>query len=219
MAKLVLLLVAAAWAAVLIPPLLRSRLENRPYNSVSDFRDQLTSLQKTMPARSVQMRTMGRGLVSSPLERPAAVGRPGDPRALRGQRAHTTTSMRQGASNGRSGHAAPAPRVHEARLRSRTHGSAEPRGHRQVRMQREPSPRDAQRRRRANVLFLLVLVTGCSLFLYGTTKAAAALYVFALAFLALSGYMYLLSQSRQREGYDRSWPREPKARDRWLDVA
>jgi hypothetical protein len=209
MAKLVLLLVAAAWAAVLIPPLLRSRIENRPNNSVSDFRDQLSSLQKAMPARSVQMRTIGRGLVGSPLERPAAAGRPVDSRAFRGQRTHTHTSVRQGGQAGRMGHPA-TPRMHEARLRSRTHGPAE---------RRELSPRDAQKRRRANVLFLLVLSTGCSLYLAVITEAAAAMYVFALAFLALAGYLYLLGQSRQRDGYDRTWTSEPRARDRWLDVA
>jgi hypothetical protein len=210
MAKLVLLLVAAAWAAVLIPPLLRSRIENRPNNSVSDFRDQLSSLQKAMPARSVQMRTIGRGLVGSPLERPAAAGRPVDSRAFRGQRAHTHTSVRQGGQPGRMGHAAATPRMHEARLRSRSHGPAE---------RREISARDAQKRRRANVLFLLVLSTGCSLYLAVVTEAPAAMYVFALAFLALAGYLYLLGQTRQRDGSDRTWTREPRTRDRWLDVA
>ena len=39
MGQVVLLVVAAAWAAVLLPPLLRSRLENRPNSSVLDFRN------------------------------------------------------------------------------------------------------------------------------------------------------------------------------------
>ena len=76
MGQLVLLVVAAAWAAVLIPPLLRSRIENRPNSSVSDFRNQLSSLQKTVPSRGVTMRTMARPLAPSPLSRPAAPGRP-----------------------------------------------------------------------------------------------------------------------------------------------
>lgn len=46
MSNLILLLVAAAWAAVLVPPLVRSRLRNSPTNSVSNFRRQLTSLQR-----------------------------------------------------------------------------------------------------------------------------------------------------------------------------
>jgi hypothetical protein len=46
MSNLILLLVAAAWAAVLVPPLVRSRLRNSPTSSVSNFRRQLTSLQR-----------------------------------------------------------------------------------------------------------------------------------------------------------------------------
>ena len=69
------------------------------------------------------------------------------------------------------------------------------------------------------MLFVLVLATGCSLFLAATTEATAAVYVFVLAFLALAGYVYLLGQQRQRDGDERLWTREPRARDRWLDVA
>jgi hypothetical protein len=54
------------------------------------------------------------------------------------------------------------------------------------------------KRRRANVLFVLVLVAGCSLFLAATTKAQAMLYTFVLVFMALCGYVYLLGQVRQR---------------------
>ena len=53
MGQVVLLVVAAAWAAVLLPPLLRSRLENRPNSSVLDFRNQLSSLQRAVPGRGV----------------------------------------------------------------------------------------------------------------------------------------------------------------------
>jgi hypothetical protein len=55
------------------------------------------------------------------------------------------------------------------------------------------------KRRRANVLFVLVLVAGCSLFLAATTKAQGMLYAFVLVFMALCGYVYLLGQMRQRE--------------------
>ena len=78
MSKIVLLAVLAAWAAVLIPPLLRSRVENRPNSSVTDFRRQLSTLQRAVPTRTmVPMRSMGRPLAPSPLSRPAAPGRPG----------------------------------------------------------------------------------------------------------------------------------------------
>ena len=72
MGKIVLLAVAAAWAAVLIPPLIRSRVENRPNSSVTDFRRQLSTLQRTVPTRGMApMRTIGRPLTQAPSSRPA----------------------------------------------------------------------------------------------------------------------------------------------------
>jgi hypothetical protein len=71
--RLVLIVVAAAWAAVLLPPLLRSRMESRPDTSVSSFRRQLTSLQRSTPAMA-PMRSMARPLAGSP--RPGQLQRP-----------------------------------------------------------------------------------------------------------------------------------------------
>jgi len=202
MAQLVLLVVAAAWAAVLIPPMLRSRVENRPNSSVTDFRRQLNTLQSTaVPTR----RTLGRPLVQSPLQRPAAAGRPGHPHhrqaAVHG--GSTTTQQRS-------------PRHVEGRTAHRTHGDPTGGHHRQTHMERpdqtrrpqQPAdPRNDSRRRRTNVLFLLVISTACTLFLAATTSSTVMLYVFALAFLALCGYIYLLAQIRQREasGLNDEW--------------
>jgi hypothetical protein len=202
MAQLVLLVVAAAWAAVLIPPMLRSRVENRPNSSVTDFRRQLSTLQSTSTPR---MRTIGRPLAPSPLQRPAAAGRPGHPHhrqaALHGSTA-TTTRARSG---GR-----PAERAPQATMR--THGGGEA-AHRQTHMERPHTPtraadpRSDVRRRRSNVLFLLVVTTACTLFLAATTSSTVLLYAFALSFLALCGYVYLLAQLRQREasGWGDGW--------------
>jgi hypothetical protein len=79
--------------------------------------------------------------------------------------------------------------------------------HRQMRMALADDPRTVVRRRRSNVLFLLVVVTSCSMFLAATTGSDALLYVFALAFLALCGYVYLLAQLRHREqtGWNDGW--------------
>ncbi|MHB1090317.1 MAG: hypothetical protein ACYC0U_04515 [Ilumatobacteraceae bacterium] len=41
MSKLILLIVGAAWMAVLLPPLVRAKLNGSPSNSVSNFRRQL----------------------------------------------------------------------------------------------------------------------------------------------------------------------------------
>ena len=66
MSKVVLLIVGAAWVAVLLPPFLRSRMESRPTSSVSDFRNQLHSLQRAVPrSGGAPMRAMARPLVSS----------------------------------------------------------------------------------------------------------------------------------------------------------
>jgi hypothetical protein len=213
MGELVLLVVAAAWAAVLIPPLLRSRIENRPNSSVTDFRRQLNRLQSTVPSRaSGPMRGMARPLAQSPLQRPAAAGRPGTQAAqLRrgaGGRAHGARDTREARS---------ATPVRET-PRRRTHG--DPTGgqqrppqyrqqgahhHRQTSVTRHGGTSgDELRRRRSNVMFMLVLATAGSFFLAATTKEQIFYYLFALAFLALFGYAFLLSQARQREA--QTWP-------------
>lgn len=71
MSKIVLLVVGAAWAAVLIPPLVRGRSENRPHSSVVDFRRQLSTLQRTAPYRGGAPLRVARPLAPSP-SRPAA---------------------------------------------------------------------------------------------------------------------------------------------------
>ncbi|TFH17724.1 MAG: hypothetical protein E4H05_06060 [Acidimicrobiales bacterium] len=210
MAKLVLLVVASAWAAVLIPPMLRSRIENRPNSSVTDFRRQLSTLQSTSSPTRGGMRTIGRPLAQSPLQRPAAAGRPGQPTHAH----HRQASLHSGVT------AAPARSARSIEARSqpqfRTHGDPTGQHHRQTHMDRHASesraqgpdePRSDVRRRRTNVLFMLVISTACTLFLSATTSSTVMLYVFALSFLALCGYVYLLAQIRQREasGWSDDW--------------
>jgi hypothetical protein len=45
----VLIVLAAVWAAFLLPPILRARSEHRPSGSISDFRRQLHVLARTSP--------------------------------------------------------------------------------------------------------------------------------------------------------------------------
>jgi hypothetical protein len=85
-------------------------------------------------------------------------------------------------------------RSHADRQRSRTHRPVAPGEGR-----RALTGREAMKRRRANVLFVLVFCAGCSAFLAATTKATAMLYTFVLVFMALCGYVYLLGLQRQRE--------------------
>lgn len=49
MGVVILLVLAAVWAAVLIPPILRARSDIRPTGSVSDFHRQLRVLARTTP--------------------------------------------------------------------------------------------------------------------------------------------------------------------------
>ena len=194
MGQLVLLVVAAAWAAVLIPPLLRSRIENRPNSSVTDFRNQLSSLQKTVPSKGVTMRTMARPLAPSPLTRPAAPGRP----VLRsGVKTHDGKTVRS------AGQAAPRHQEppHQQDLSSRrcTHADRQQSERRRAPARTAVATRDAVRRRRANVLFVLGLISACALFLAATTKTDALYYVFGATFGVMCCYVYVLGQRRQRE--------------------
>ena len=87
MSKIVLLVVGAAWAAVLIPPLVRGRSENRPHSSVVDFRRQLSTLQRSTPHRQVSPLRVARPLAPAPA-RPMSTPR-STPRATR----HTSSNM------------------------------------------------------------------------------------------------------------------------------
>jgi hypothetical protein len=71
-----------------------------------------------------------------------------------------------------------------------------------------PSQREVVRRRRANVLFVLVVATACTLFLAVTTKSNTMLYAFALAFVSLCLYCYKLAQLRAADtgrAYGDAW--------------
>jgi hypothetical protein len=175
MGKIVLLAVAAAWAAVLIPPLIRSRIENRPNSSVTDFRRQLSTLQRTVPSRGMApMRSIGRPLTQAPAGRSVArsSSRPSSGAASRGH-LHVASLDRQ-----------PPVRAHAASAARRS------------------SAREVRRRRRANVLFLLVAAFAVTLFLFATTKSDTMMYAFVLSFFSLMGYCYKLVQLRNDE-FDR----------------
>lgn len=180
MGKIVLLAVAAAWAAVLLPPLLRSRMDNRPGSSVTDFRRQLSTLQRTVPTRSMTpMRTMARPFAPNPLHKPAVTHRPSQ-----GQRSHTPVHGYD-RDLGYTGEL-------ERRLPRDQHDQRHMPGQR-------VSRREIIRRRRTNVLFVLATSVGLTLFLAATTKSQAMVYGFALAFVSLCGYCYKLAQLRQYE--------------------
>lgn len=100
--SIVLIIVVAAWGAVLVPPLLRGRSDNSPHSSVLDFRRQLSTLQRSTPVRpGAPMRSMARPLAPSP----SRSGRPDvgfdrrlDPTAAWGRSAHSSRTAPRGIS-------------------------------------------------------------------------------------------------------------------------
>lgn len=195
MSTVVILAVAAVWAAVILPPLLRSRVENRPNASVTDFRRQLSTLQRAVPTRTmVPMRGMARPLAQAPQQRSL-----------------------YGPAHGHSGQVRRAPtqqplareRMSEAGLRRDHAGRGDDtRSHRTTHMHRV-SQREIVRRRRANIVMALVTTVAISGFLAATTKSSGLVYLFALSFVSLCGYCYKLVQIRNMETHnaygDQAW--------------
>lgn len=208
MGQVVLLVVGAAWAVVLIPPLLRSRVHNRPNSSVSDFRNQLSSLQKV--SRTVHMRSMGRSLVASSPQRPSAS------RATPADRSHTSIILHAPTGRARGGghpvsqpSARPADRrrapevrvpggVDSRRRTDSARGERAHRAHRQLLVHRRDH-RAVVKRRRMSLLVVLALASVSTLVLAVATKSPVLLYAFSGVFVILAGYIYLLGQARRRE--------------------
>lgn len=186
MSKIVLLVVGAAWAAVLLPPLLRSRVENRPNSSVVDFRRRLSTLQRTVPARGMApMRSMARPLVSSPVRPGSRSHHQVAPRLVDVSRPAMSRSSvpRTNAPRVRSHYSAPTP----APAARPMHAHARP----------TVSSRERLRQRRQTVLFVLVAVTAATAFLALSTANSMMVYAFALAAISLTGYCYKLVQLRR----------------------
>ena len=184
MSKLILLIVAAAWMAVLLPPLVRSRLDGGSVSSVSDFRRQLSTLQRAQaPYPYAPMRAMARPLAPAPV-------RQGRQPAARQASRQPHGGPRLVASDG--------VLEPDARHRRSHHTSSLPRHH----VAAEAaylSPREVVRRRRVNVLYGLVAANLLTLFLAFTTGSSLMVYAFSAVFLGLAGYCYVLVQIRNQE--------------------
>lgn len=181
--------------AVLLPPVLRSRFDGGGVSSVSDFRRQLNTLQRTQgPVGAPHaMRAMSRPLAPAPRSVPgrALPGRPMPQRApmqsapTRGyQRPRLVASdgmLEQEPRHRRSHHTAELPRQHFAAESAFM------------------SPREVVRRRRVNVLYGLIAANALTLFLGLTTGSSMMVYAFTVAFLGLGAYCYILVQLRNQE--------------------
>jgi hypothetical protein len=186
MSQLVLLIIGAMWMAVLLPPLLRSRFDGGAVSSVSDFRRQLNTLQRSQaPGTQGPMRAMVRPLAPSPrpMARQSMAPRSAQSRPMQSR-------PRLVASDG----------VLESEPRHRrTHHTAElPRAHYAAETA-FMSPREVVRRRRVNVLYGMVAANAVTLFLGLTTGSTAMVYGFTVSFLGLAAYCYVLVQLRNQE--------------------
>jgi hypothetical protein len=181
MSQVILLIVGAMWAAVLLPPLLRSKID-RPQSSVDVFRRQLHTLQNGVPQRGGYRQPVSYARSGAPLR---AMSRPFAP--AQPQRRQPATRVA----------AAPIPgvRTHHNTPSGGIPRSAGP----QAMAAYGLSPRELVRRRRQNVFYAVLSANAASLFLAFTTGSTLMIYVFALAFVGLIGYCYMLVQMRQQQ--------------------
>lgn len=178
--------------AVLLPPILRSRFDGGAVSSVSDFRRQLNTLQRTQgPVGAPHaMRAMSRPLAPQARPMPTRAPMPqrtsfGSPAPTQGyQRPRLVSSdgmLEQEPRHRRSHHTAELPRHHYAAETAFM------------------SPREVVRRRRVNVLYGLIAANAVTLFLGLTTGSTMMVYAFTVAFLGLGAYCYILVQIRNQE--------------------
>ena len=193
MQSVVLLMVGAVWLAVILPPMLRSRNQSRSTASMTEFRRQLSTLQRSVPTRTmVPARTMGRPLTQAQRYPQGPIG---------GAQRQATRS--HGSVRGEM------QRVSDERIVPEVRHQP----HRQMHLHRV-SQRELMRRRRINVLVLLLTTVLLSGFLAATTHAAAMVWFFGLSFIAASAYAYRLADLNRRStvvdhtfGYDMPWLR------------
>jgi hypothetical protein len=183
MSKLILIIVCAAWLAVLLPPMVRAKLHGSPSNSVSNFRRQLNSLESSGGrSQQGQLRNMARPLAPSQQYRSAAA---------RTSRPQPSRQQQGGLSN-------------------LTGALIRPEGVRHHRAPAMLTPQAMVRQRRQNLVVGMAVATGISLFLAFTTGSSAFVYLFTVSLLALCGYCYVLVQlriKRENERYLRQFRR------------
>ncbi len=97
MGVVALIVLAAIWAAFLLPPIFRARAENRPSGSISDFRRQLRVLARTSPTKAMYAPrpTFPAMAPASPTSLATAVARPGGPSPSRQRTARNRQSIKR----------------------------------------------------------------------------------------------------------------------------
>ena len=187
MSQVILLIVGAMWAAVLLPPLLRSKID-RPQSSVDVFRRQLHTLQNGAPQRGGYRQPVSYTRGAAPMR---AMSRPFAP---------APSPQRRQPSMNAAAQQMQGVQIQGVRSHHNTPSAGIPRS---AGMQNSTgygiSPRELVRRRRQNVFHAVLSANAASLFLAFTTGSTLMIYVFALAFLGLIGYCYMLAQMRQQQ--------------------
>jgi hypothetical protein len=217
MRSVILLVVGAAWVAVLLPPLLRSRLENRPGSSIDSFQSRLSSLQRSVPSAGV--RGMARPLAGSQRAESRYTVRPVDVRyapqriGSMSQRVAQRSSATAYSSGYRSTlTASPRPEIRgqggrgvhqfDQRPQQSAQGLQRRRETQRVSRQRQAAPRRQRgtvKQRRQNIIFSLVLMTSLSALFVAAAGTAASKLLLALSACALVGYSCMVAQVRRTE--------------------
>ena len=185
MAVLVILVLAVLWAAVLVPPILRSRNASGRFG-LSDFTDGLRSLG-------------GRASHSRPVGNGPAFGGP----VLHGPVGQAPLGSGPGAVGPYSGYAAPYGGAPTGPVPGRPGPAGLP----------VPTPfgpagggMTPMQRRRRNVLVVLGSAVGVTLVLALATRLVVLYLLLLVALAALGGYCYLLVQFKQRSTIGRAAP-------------
>jgi hypothetical protein len=186
---LVVVILAAMWVLVLVPPLLRSRSEGRPSTSIGSFRRQLATLSRTQPDPRSAMRSLNRAVV--PMHPPPAGRRPVSGYAHGPPPARARTAYEQPVYESEYDDHSPAYRRPAARpMQPRSTASLGYGGR---------TTRADVRRRRTNVLFgLLALAAATAVGGFGL-GVSALIAVHVLVDAVLVFYVYLLVQLRRAE--------------------
>jgi len=174
MSKLILLIVGAAWLAVLLPPLIRARLNSSPLTSVNQFQKKNSSLRNLGSANS-HMRGMSRELTPNRQNRPGS----GYPQSRQGMQ----SPRRSGGANHFSNLTGPILRPQGTKSHQTQNGDYYVR---QMKLQRQ----------RQNVIGL-ASSTAISLFLALSTGVMAFVWAFTLSLIGLCFYCYILVENRK----------------------
>ncbi len=179
MSKLILLILGALWLAVLLPPMLRSKILSSPSKGVSRFQSQTSSLQRFSSAPRDHMRVMSRDLAPN----------------QQNQR--------------RSGYPQNRPNQQFQRNPRQAPNMGGPRNRQQSNFRsgvqnQDPYIFELKRQKNQKTVVSLTASTGISLFLALTSGAMLFFWTFTLSFIALVAFCWFLVQQRVKRDLARN---------------